>query len=59
MKRKISRDTMTSVVNRDVFTVFGCDFHRFRGKTPRFTTEVIVSRENLRFKSNSRGSILS
>ena len=26
LKRKISRDTMTSVVNRGVFTVFGCDF---------------------------------
>ena len=34
-------------------------FHRFRGETPRFTTEVIVSREILRFKSNLRGSKLS
>ena len=59
LKRKISRDTMTSVVNRGVFTVFGYDFDRFRGKTPRFTTEVIVSREIFRFKSNPCGSIIS
>ena len=26
LKRRISRDTMTSVVNRGVFTVFGCNF---------------------------------
>ena len=26
LKRRISRDTMTSVVNRGIFTVFGCDF---------------------------------